>query len=175
MRGKESSRRWSTTPTLITPACAGKRDHVSIMLKAFGDHPRMCGEKISLVIRLKTKMGSPPHVRGKDISAGTIARTLGITPACAGKSVITHDLAALCEDHPRMCGEKVIVWPSGLFTVGSPPHVRGKVRRVSRPGRCNWESPPHVRGKVLAALMPENRVRITPACAGKSAEMVGAL
>ena len=29
-------------------------------------------------------------------------------------------------------------------------------------------SPPRVRGKVLAALMPENRVRITPACAGKS-------
>ena len=28
-------------------------------------------------------------------------------------------------------------------------------------------SPPRVRGKVLAALMPENRVGITPACAGK--------
>ena len=109
MRGKESSRRWSTTPTLITPACAGKRDHVSIMLKAFGDHPRMCGEKISLVIRLKTKMGSPPHVRGKDISAGTIARTLGITPACAGK-------------------RSSMLWVTGCCK-GSPPHVRGKGSR----------------------------------------------
>ena len=70
----------------ITPACAGKRDHVSIMLKAFGDHPRMCGEKISLVIRLKTKMGSPPHVRGKVFRLRLFQCGDGITPACAGKS-----------------------------------------------------------------------------------------
>ena len=86
-------------------------------------------------------------MRGKDRHAVRVGQDGGITPACAGKSY-----AALCAgrqggDHPRVCGEK-----------RDRPSTR----------TSNTGSPPRVRGKVLAAMMPENRLRITPACAGKS-------
>ena len=51
------------------------------------------------------------------------------------------------EDHPRVGGEK--------------PARRRAFKRPTG-------SPPRGRGKVLAALMPENRLGITPAWAGKS-------
>ena len=49
-------------------------------------------------------------------------------------------------DHPRMCGEKLYRGIRYPWSVGSPPHVRGKDSY-------------HIRG--MAAD------RITPACAGK--------
>ena len=52
--------------TGITPACAGKSPSFRMISNKNGDHPRMCGEKLTMVhpcLRLK---GSPPHVRGKD-------------------------------------------------------------------------------------------------------------
>ena len=50
-------------------------------------------------------------------------------------------------DHPRMCGEKQTSIACRSSNRGSPPHVRGKVLRGER--------------------KPE-KIRITPACAGKS-------
>ena len=50
--------------------------------------------------------GSPPHVRGKDALTEVAAVVAGITPACAGKSLIPPLL--------------------GFGFTGSPPHVRGK-------------------------------------------------
>ena len=92
-------------------------------------------------------MGSPPHVRGKAARITPACYTHGITPACAGKSafMIRFDSGDL--DHPRMCGEKIELKKLILFAVGSPPHVRGKV--AQKDFRCD-------------------KVRITPACAGKS-------
>lgn len=66
----------------------------------------MCGEKITLLYALADKEGSPPHVRGKVKLVPERGVTLGITPACAGKSRIRPRTAAAFGDHPRMCGEK---------------------------------------------------------------------
>ena len=49
-------------------------------------------------------------------------------------------------DHPRMCGEKTFLEQKRPPRLGSPPHVRGKVRKAKKAVRCTW---------------------ITPACAGK--------
>ncbi len=76
---------------------------------------------------------------------------LGITPACAGKSQIIHAIAAFDRDHPRVCGEKLDALASIADAVGSPPRVRGKATRL--------------RADRYAG-------RITPACAGKSANNV---
>ena len=127
----------------------------------------MCGEKSFGCAFSNAVTGSPPHVRGKAAIPARRVPADRITPACAGKSVITHDLAALCEDHPRMCGEKVIVWPSGLFTVGSPPHVRGKVRRWWVRCRCVRDHPRMCGEKIVHALGYRLLQGITPACAGK--------
>ena len=107
----------------------------------------MCGEKRLEIISMHLVKGSPPRVRGKAASADVGFRNLGITPACAGKSVCTLDIAGFPEDHPRVCGEKTVRKEEARRNPGSPPRVRGKVLYLEV-----W---PYLYG-------------ITPACAGKS-------
>ena len=52
-------------------------------------------------------MGSPPHVRGKEVQIHDHLWAGRITPACAGKSKSTFIGQSPAEDHPRMCGEKL--------------------------------------------------------------------
>ena len=49
----------------ITPACAGKSYQGFAEQHAVQDHPRLCGEKSTLVRSGSTTTGSPPPVRGK--------------------------------------------------------------------------------------------------------------
>ena len=78
-----------------------------------------------------------------------MAQKIGIriTPACAGKSGQLEVSKDGKEDHPRVCGEK----------------LRRLALTTNRPG-----SPPRVRGKAQESIDAEARLRITPACAGKS-------
>ena len=131
----------------ITPACAGKRLLTWRFLPAARDHPRVCGEKPSSQMSRKTHGGSPPRVRGKVWDSVFFVVLKRITPACAGKRLSLHSSSALSEDHPRVCGEKLL-----------RPGLRGG----------NWGSPPRVRGKVKRGELLSDVVRITPACAGKS-------
>ena len=106
VRGKEDFVRRPLDARGITPACAGKRSsHVS---RLFGlrDHPRVCGEKTSQLWSLYHSSGSPPRVRGKEAELIELQRQLGITPACAGKSLRRSRCHSACQDHPRVCGEK---------------------------------------------------------------------
>ena len=112
----------------------------------------MCGEKINTSQRTKERQGSPPHVRGKDLTIRNDSILIRITPACAGKRDTGAGLPAHCEDHPRMCGEKHWARWALAVMIGSPPHVRGKVAK-------NKEG--------------QTGARITPACAGKSKGFCG--
>ena len=51
----------------ITPACAGKRLLILGQQDYQKDHPRMCGEKNGMPVDNVIDLGSPPHVRGKEI------------------------------------------------------------------------------------------------------------
>ena len=51
----------------------------------------------------------------------------GITPAYAGKSVHVLGNRAWFWDHPRVCGEKLVVPLVLPLLTGSPPRMRGKV------------------------------------------------
>ena len=95
-----------------------------------------------------TNEGSPPRVRGKVSRSATIFRALGITPACAGKSLFLCQVLSSFQDHPRVCGEKPGGSVSAVMAMGSPPRVRGKAQRF---------------------LNNRGKVGITPACAGKRA------
>ena len=66
VRGKVKKMAEKAGKTRITPACAGKRQHLCNGLKHLGDHPRMCGEKLKADGLSSLNQGSPPHVRGKD-------------------------------------------------------------------------------------------------------------
>ena len=86
MRGKAGTSSETVAYKGITPAHAGKSTVGSNRNIAIRDHPRTCGEKLSVLRYGVTWLGSPPHMRGK-VGRGIPgeART-GITPAHAGKS-----------------------------------------------------------------------------------------
>ena len=133
--------------TRITPACAGKSSCSFPQSARYKDHPRMRGEKLIFKWSEVQIKGSPPHARGKGQQSKSRQVETGITPACAGKSIINVTNLLINGDHPRMRGEKNADGNYERHKQGSPPHARGKVSK---------QDP------------PDKDVRITPACAGKS-------
>ena len=90
----------------------------------------MCGEHFIISARGLGKTGSSPHVRGAPERFEAFARAVGIIPACAGSTTsIGHNWTGMW-DHPRMCGEHVVLPPFFWTVSGSSPHVRGALARV---------------------------------------------
>ena len=117
------------------------------------DHPRICGEKISLRICSISMSGSPPHMRGKGLPRLVPRLSPGITPAYAGKRCNRRSSCCRNQDHPRICGEKRSRFKRRQDVKGSPPHMRGKVKTFCKPKDVD---------------------RITPAYAGKSTRRLAA-
>ena len=69
-------------------------------------------------------------MRGKGIADDEARAAVGITPACAGKSEKKVPFLPPHQDHPRVCGEKVLNTFIMVCHVGSPPRMRGKVPRT---------------------------------------------
>ena len=67
-------------------------------------------------------------MRGKGSSHSFKKSSMGITPAYAGKSIMSCSFSGFVEDHPRLCGEKKIHTRNGYLQEGSPPPMRGKVQ-----------------------------------------------
>ena len=69
-------------------------------------------------------------MRGKDKLSG-LERTLHrITPAYAGKSCCCDPASRNVQDHPRLCGEKLLLYFFWIKIKGSPPPMRGKDRGI---------------------------------------------
>ena len=110
MRGKATFTAALKVHGGITPAYAGKRDSVRCSSGFRRDHPRLCGEKPEHGKICLLLMGSPPPMRGKAIFGALFEYKHRITPAYAGKRrPVTHGLH-LSQDHPRLCGEKWLLW-----------------------------------------------------------------
>ena len=112
------------------------------------DHPRMRGEDSECQSSTCCHRGSPPHARGRPLTFGNMRLDLGITPACAGKTMVK----VRC------------VWrPSG-----SPPHARG------RPP--DWVEPlaysritPACAGKTVMPNLAQHNTRDHPRMRGEDA------
>ena len=146
-RGRLIMSAWRTMPGRITPACAGKTHQAQDDFAASGDHPRMRGEDVTPVAPGVEGTGSPPHARGRRTPLARLSQTIGITPACAGKTPTIPLSFSIMRDHPRMRGED----QSGLGPVES-----------------ELGSPPHARGRLGVSFRPSPISGITPACAGKT-------
>ena len=106
MRGKVKSSFCGHICMRITPAYAGKRAVFRAVLSITSDHPRLCGEKLPVLVYPLHVQGSPPPMRGKVFPADPIQKIIGITPAYAGKSSCSGARLQIHWDHPRLCGEK---------------------------------------------------------------------
>ena len=128
MRGKAEVRHERDQEPGITPACAGKRHCPRFRPGKTRDHPRVCGEKSSLMQMDVGPLGSPPRMRGKGELPKDTKDYFGITPAYAGKREGPKNAQSKVGDHPRVCGEKCIPLTRGHGRQGSPPRMRGKVQ-----------------------------------------------
>ena len=147
MRGKGACNQAVCPDNGITPAYAGKRAPYTPTSSTPRDHPRVCGEKFGLPSHTFRWVGSPPRMRGKVLPDRGRVLGVGITPAYAGKSFPTSMFRSVGRDHPRICGEKIVVSRTWCSRSGLPPRMWGKVSSIRDD---------------LA------RVGITPAYAGKS-------
>ena len=86
MRGKARVTSPADAEIRITPAYAGKRTGLICKYPLVRDHPRLCGEKDRANKKMHVVQGSPPPMRGKEVTLKTSRRFPGITPAYAGKS-----------------------------------------------------------------------------------------
>ena len=129
----------------ITPACAGTTRSLETFSKAVEDHPRLCGNDIKTQFQKFLETGSPPLVRERHIRGNERGIRAGITPACAGTT--GTPVAAILRhwDHPRLCGNDILI-------LRACPRYRG--------------SPPLVRERPLQIGLNSYSRRITPACAG---------
>ena len=96
-------------------------------------------------------MGSPRLCGEKSRLIRTAHPMQGSPPAYVGKSVLQYKDYQKFWDHPRLCGEKSV-----------------------RTDRCEntWGSPPPMRGKAYKTLCDMEAMRITPAYAGKSLDLL---
>ena len=69
------------------------------------DHPRLRGENQKMEKIPALTFGSPPLARGKPIRDLMPLLDVGITPACAGKTVFWPIPGKMDWDHPRLRGE----------------------------------------------------------------------
>ena len=90
MRGKVGGKDESSYALRITPAYAGKRGDLRHYPLAGGDHPRLCGEKVTGYGTLSQSWGSPPPMRGKVFGSLLFRFCCRITPAYAGKRAFLH-------------------------------------------------------------------------------------
>ena len=129
----------------------------------------------------------PPRMRGKANQPQKGGAAMRITPAYAGKSFCISLQVHYGWDHPRICGEKPAGEEPTFCPKGSPPRMRGKVKRqqaTAPPGQdhpcvcgekyrmkpnrvCGLGSPPRMRGKGRTDRAHLRLLGITPAYAGK--------
>ena len=109
----------------------------------------MCGKDHSIFCRETFHPGSPPRVRERHPQKIKDVFAQRITPACAGKTIVSVVGAFCSSDHPRVCGKDKPFAKFFRYLGGSPPRVRERLYPSSR----------------LSHL-----TRITPACAGKTSQ-----
>ena len=178
----------------ITPAYAGKSGALQCKSLPAWDHPRVCGEKLALLIVPPSRLGSPPRMRGKGPSSGSTMQIPRITPAYAGKSNclqlrITEAMGSPPRMRGKVCGQVFVNYGTGI----TPAYAgkRTSADRAHLPGRdhprvCGEKcyllilrgrregSPPRMRGKELAVVPIAVQLGITPAYAGKRKTRNGA-
>ena len=73
-------------PLGIIPACAGNTQSLPNAQEKARDHPRVCGEHVSITRCACAVTGSSPRVRGTQRPSLKVSASVGIIPACAGNT-----------------------------------------------------------------------------------------
>ena len=93
-------------------------------IAAGGDHPRVRGNYPMISTGKFVTSGSPPRARELLPACLYNCESLGITPACAGITVVVPSLIYASRDHPRVRGNYKRLYPADPLRLGSPPRAR---------------------------------------------------
>ena len=96
---------------------------------------------------------------------------MGITPAHAGKSVEYYGVILHAWDHPRTCGEKIVMCSQATKVLGSPPHMRGKAIQFLCCTPPRGITPAHA-GKRDSLILYRNCIRDHPRTCGEKAHLL---
>ena len=113
-------------------------------------HPRVCGERRTVLYWHTIGYGSSPRVRGTQIDPKKRGVPNRVIPACAGNAIVEHPHGTTESGHPRVCGERSLLRNPVQYCTGSSPRVRGTPVRGPGDGRAG---------------------RVIPACAGNAASI----
>ena len=113
----------------IIPADAGSTYLQLWASMRMRDHPRGCGEHYNIVCWYLSLEGSSPRMRGALIGYLLAGAARGIIPADAGSTFGRVPVLLSTEDHPRGCGEHILLGNKVGADGGSSPRMRGAPRR----------------------------------------------
>ena len=108
VRGTDGLRSLGQLLDRFIPACAGNGFRYWAKNCRIPVHPRVCGERESLVCRGIPEDGSSPRVRGTADHEFPRLFVFRFIPACAGNGVsgtVSHCQQSV---HPRVCGERLL-------------------------------------------------------------------
>ena len=125
MRGALTTVQTFTVCVGIIPADAGSTPRKNCMLSGNTDHPRRCGEHYGHDRSRQARGGSSPQMRGALAVPYLLLTGVGIIPADAGSTPVSAIRVLGSWDHPRRCGEHVILVRLIQIMVGSSPQMRG--------------------------------------------------
>ena len=126
----------------IIPAYAGNTSRAFIRFCAVRDHPRVCGEHLTIPEDALLTAGSSPRMRGTLFSQKVSMSEERIIPAYAGNTKDYRKHTPHIRDHPRVCGEHPSWGPPEPVWTGSSPRMRGTP--------CGWRAYP-VRAGIIPA------------------------
>ena len=173
MRGAPTHRKPQCAFAGIIPADAGSTVISTSKTVGSPDHPRGCGEHQNKVLQAKLDEGSSPRMRGAPTDRSKSAHHSGIIPADAGSTSMGVLFSRLVKDHPRGCGEHLVVLVVVPLGVGSSPRMRGARSHqwsdpISGPTPCHIGSSPRMRGAPAWLSWWPCMRRIIPADAGST-------
>ena len=148
MRGeRRASRHWRRSRRGSSPHARGTRRHHSQRPAHSRFIPACAGNAPHTTPEAVTVHGSSPHARGTLGLVTQQSLLVRFIPACAGNASPPPPPASSNAVHPRMRGEREVLFGGRCWATGSSPHARGT--RVADTTHC---SP----------------VRFIPACAGNA-------
>ena len=109
----------------IIPAYAGNTIHRRICKHHGRDHPRVCGEHMSVHFYAGYWQGSSPRMRGTLSVRNDSELGPRIIPAYAGNTEKVAAVGLDGRDHPRVCGEHLELSAVVSDVLGSSPRMRG--------------------------------------------------
>ena len=132
MRGKPQGLRGSLRLLRNIPAYAGKTTSSRLLSSSCQEHPRVCGENISISVPEASWPGTSPRMRGKRLGQRVIFGKKRNIPAYAGKTNQHQTCLPNDPEHPRVCGENKVREFLAQNDAGTSPRMRGKPAELGK-------------------------------------------